>query len=138
LRKENADQYSNEDFCERDERAASNPSGQSTNTSSAMLYHSLIIGFVCYALIGVGVATFGPVRRHLDEAVADLREAPASDDDSDTRSVPITKILLFRVVLSLAVVLLWSRFLVFALKDQPGDSLIGAHEESKPRAPAEI
>lgn len=102
-----------------------------------MLSHSLIIGFVCYVLIGVGVATFGPVRRHLDEAVADLREAPASDDDSDTRSVSSTRIVLFRVVLSLAVVLFWGRFLVFALKEHPGHRIIGAHGEIKPRIAAE-
>jgi hypothetical protein len=94
-----------------------------------MLYDSLIIGFVCYALIGVGVATFGPVRRHLDEAVADLREAPAIDDDSDGRSVSKTKVLLFRAVLSLAIVLLWWRFLVFALRPNTAN----AHRETRPR-----
>jgi hypothetical protein len=102
-----------------------------------MFYHSLIIGFVCYALIGVGVAMFGPVRKLLDEAVADLREAPAIDDDSDDRSVSSTKVVLFRVVLSLLVVLLWGRFLVFALKTGPGDRIIGADGEIEPRIAAE-
>ena len=87
---------------------------------------SLIIGLVCYALIGVAVATFGPVKRRLDEAVADLREAPAIDDDSDSRSVSETKVVLFRVVLSLAVVLLWGRFLVFVLKAHMEDKISSA------------
>jgi hypothetical protein len=87
------------------------------------MYTILIIGLVCYALIGFAVATFGPVKRRLDEAVADLREAPASDDDSDSRSVSETKTVLFRVVLSLAVVLLWGRFLVFVLRARTEDKI---------------
>jgi hypothetical protein len=98
-----------------------------------MLYDSLIIGVACYALIGVGVATFGPVRRHLDEAVADLRDGPASDDDADSRSVSSTKVLLFRVVLSLAVVLFWGRFLVFALKTHPEDEISRGRAETEAR-----
>ena len=98
-----------------------------------MFYHSLIIGLVCYALIGVGVATFGPVRRQLDAAVADLRDAPAADDDSDDRSVSGTKVFAFRVVLSLLVILLWGRFLVFALKTHPEDTMARADGGPEPR-----
>lgn len=97
--------------------------------TSTMMYHTLIIGFVCYALIGVAVAMFGPVRRELDEAVADLREAPAIDDDSDGRSVSKTRVFLFRAVLSLAIVLLWWRFLVFVLRPHTAN----AHGETAPR-----
>ena len=102
-----------------------------------MLYHSLIIGLSCYALIGAGVATFGPVKRYLNAAVADLREAPTVDDDSDSRSVSSTKVVLFRVVLSLAIVLLWGRYLVFALKSHREDKVIRAHREIEPRVAAE-
>jgi len=102
-----------------------------------MFHHSLIIGFVCYALIGIGVAMFGPVKRHLDEAVADLREGSAIDDDSDDRSVSSTKVVLFRVVLSLLVVLLWGRFLVFVLKAGPEDKSTGAKRGIEPRIAAE-
>jgi hypothetical protein len=62
-----------------------------------------------------------------DEAVADLRETPAIDDDSVGRSVSSTRVLLFRVVLSLAVVLLWWLYLVFALKSHREDKIVRAH-----------
>jgi Flp pilus assembly pilin Flp len=97
--------------------------------TSTMIYHTLIIGFVCYALIGVAVAMFGPVRTALDEAVAELREAPAIDDDSDGRSVSQTKVLLFRAVLSVAIVLLWWHFLFFVLRPHAAK----AHSETAPR-----
>jgi hypothetical protein len=101
-----------------------------------MSYQSLIIGLLCYALIGVGVATFGPVRRSLNAAVADLRVAP-DDDDSDTRPASSTTVLLFRVVLSLAIVLLWGRYLVFALKSHREDKVIRARAQTEPRVAAE-
>jgi hypothetical protein len=59
--------------------------------------------------------------------VADLRETPAIDDDSVGRSVSSTRVLLFRVVLSLAVVLLWWLYLVFALKSHREDKIVRAH-----------
>ncbi len=98
-----------------------------------MFYHSLTLAFVCYALIGVAIAALGPVRKNLDEAVADLREAPASDDDSDSDPVSSTKILLFRAVMSLAVVLLWWRFLVFVLKSRSKRKIVRMRGEVEPR-----
>lgn len=108
-------------------------SGSLPNITFAAMYTNLIIGLACYVLIGVAVAAFGPVSRQLGEAVADLREAPAIDDDSDGRSVSKTKVLLFRVVLSLAVVLLWGRFLVFVLRAHTEDKIGRAHGETEHR-----
>ena len=85
------------------------------------MYPSLIIGLVCYLLIGAVVVAFGPIKRRLDEAVADVRDAPAGGDDSESRSVSKTQVLLFRAALSLAVVLLWGRFLVFVLEGTGAD-----------------
>jgi hypothetical protein len=102
-----------------------------------MFYHGLIIGLVCYTLVGVGVATLGPVRRQLDAAVADLRDAPATDDDSDDRSVSGAKVVAFRVVLSLLIVLLWGRFLVFALKAHPVETIASTSGRTEPRIAAE-
>ena len=81
-----------------------------------MTYDTFIIGLVCYALIGIATVLIGPVRRELDEAVADLRRAPSLEEGSDGSPVSETKALLFRAVLSVAIVLLWWRFLVFALR----------------------
>ena len=81
-----------------------------------IVYKASIWVFACYILIGIAVAAIGPVKRLLDEAIADLREAPAADDDSDTRTVSPRRVLLFRAVMWLAIVLLWGRFFVFATK----------------------
>jgi hypothetical protein len=94
------------------------------------MYSSLIIGLLCYVLIGVVVLTFGPVKRQIDEAIADVRETPCISDDSDGRPVSKTKVLLFRVALSLAVVLLWGRFLVFVLKAHTEDNIGRARRET--------
>ena len=49
---------------------------------------ALVWVFACYVFIGIALATIGPVRRVLDEAVVELREGPSADDDSNSRIVP--------------------------------------------------
>jgi len=89
--------------------------------SIAMLYQALVWGLACYALIGITIAAIGPVRRLLDEATADLRKAPAADDDSDARMIPPLKVVLFRAVMSLAIGTLWPRFLIFVMRRSESD-----------------
>jgi hypothetical protein len=87
------------------------------------MYLSLIMGLACYVLIGAVVVAFGPVKRRLDEAVADVRESRPTGDDAESRTASKAQILLFRIALSVAVVLLWGRFLIFVLKEHTEDKV---------------
>jgi hypothetical protein len=100
-----------------------------------IVYKASICVFACYILIGIAVAAIGPVKRLLDEAIADLREAPAADDDSDTRTVSPRKVLLFRAVMSLAIILIWGRFLVLAMTRPPAHAIVPTETDymAKPR-----
>jgi len=93
---------------------------------------ALVWVFACYVFIGITLATIGPVRRALDEAVVELREGPSADDDSNSRIVPTGKVFLFRAVMSLAIATLWPRF-VFFVVSKPQHHKMPSTEHSNSR-----
>jgi hypothetical protein len=92
---------------------------------------SLIIA--CYLTVGIILLFFGPLKDAVSKAVTDNEPSPFVDVIVGRQPASIAKLLLFKIVLSVAVILFWIVFLPSEMKNKAYNNNINIPEDTRLR-----